>query len=71
MIYGWGISCEITIGWMSLALIGDKSTVLQIMAWYRQVYFIACMIDLRSFGINRNQYIINTYELVRRLCPYS
>ena len=36
VIAGWGISCEITILWMSLDLTDDKSTLVQLMAWRRQ-----------------------------------
>ena len=31
-IHGWGISCEIALRWMSLYLIDDKSTLVQVMA---------------------------------------
>ena len=30
---GWGISYEITLGWMPLDLTNDKSTLVQVMAW--------------------------------------
>ena len=36
VIYGWGISCEFTLRWMSLDLTDDKSTLVQVMAWCRQ-----------------------------------
>ena len=37
MINGWGISCEISIRLLSLDLTDDKSTLVQVMAWCRQV----------------------------------
>ena len=33
---GWGISYEISLRWMPLDLIDDKSTLVQVMAWCRQ-----------------------------------
>ena len=36
VIGGWGISCEIALRWMPLALTADKSTLVQVMAWCRQ-----------------------------------
>ena len=33
VIDGWGISCEIAHRYMSLHLTGDKSTLVQVMAW--------------------------------------
>ena len=32
-IHGWGISHEIALGWKSLDLADDKSTLVQVMAW--------------------------------------
>ena len=36
VISGWGISCEIALRWMPLALTDYKSTLVQVMAWCRQ-----------------------------------
>ena len=36
VIYGWGVSCEIALIWMSLDLTDDQSTLVQVMAWCRQ-----------------------------------
>ena len=36
VIDGWGISCEISLRWMSLHLTDDKSTLVQVMAWCHQ-----------------------------------
>ena len=33
---GWGISYEIALRWMPQGLTGDKSTLVQVMAWCRQ-----------------------------------
>ena len=35
-IDSWGISCEIALRWMSLDLTDDKSTLVQVIAWWRQ-----------------------------------
>ena len=36
VIYGWGISCEIALIWMSLDFTDDQSTLVQVMAWCHQ-----------------------------------
>ena len=36
VIGGWGISCELALGWMSLDLIDNKSTLVQVMTRCRQ-----------------------------------
>ena len=36
VIDGWGISCKIALRWMPLQLTDDKSTLVQVMAWYSQ-----------------------------------
>ena len=36
MIDRWGISCEIAIKWMLQELADNKSTLVQVMAWYHQ-----------------------------------
>ena len=32
----WCISCEIAFNWMPMSRIYDKSTLVQVMVWYRQ-----------------------------------
>ena len=58
-IRGWGISCEIALRWMSLYLIDDTSTLVQVMAWCRQAtshYRNQCWPDLcrhvMTLGLN-------------------
>ena len=34
VIDGWGISCVLALRWMSLNFTDDKSTLVQVMAWY-------------------------------------
>ena len=61
MIDGWGISCEIAIICMSLDLTGDKSTLVQVMAWCRQAashYLNQCWPrPMSPYGITRPQWI--------------
>ena len=37
LIDGWDISCVIALRWLSLDFAGEKSTLVQVMAWCRQV----------------------------------
>ena len=57
VIAGWGISCEIAMIWMSLDLIDDQSTLVQVMAWCRQApshYLIQCWPrSLSPYGVIR------------------
>ena len=61
MIVGWGIYCEIAIIWMSLDLTDDQSTLVQVMAWCRQVtrhYLSQCWpISPSSYGVTRPQWV--------------
>ena len=61
VIDGWGISCEITLRWMSLDLTDDKSTLVQVMAWCRQAtshYLIQCWTRLMSpNGVTRPHWV--------------
>ena len=41
VIDGWGISCKIALGWMSLNLAQDKSTLIQVMAWCHSINSLA------------------------------
>ena len=59
VIDGWGISCEITLRWMSLDLSYDKSTLIQVMAWCHQAtshYLSQCWPRFKSpYGVTRPQ----------------
>ena len=61
MTDGCGISCEIARKWMSLDLIEDKSTLVQVMAWCRQAtshYLSQCWPRSMSlYGISRPQWV--------------
>ena len=54
---GWGISYEIALGWMPQDLTDDKSTLVQVMAWYRHAtshYLSQCWTrSLSPYGITR------------------
>ena len=57
---GWGISHEIALRWMPLDLTGDKSTLIQVMAWCRQAtshYLNRCWLrSISPNGITRPQW---------------
>ena len=61
VIDGWGISCELALRWMSLDLTDDKSTLVQVMAWYRQAtchYLGQCWPrSLSLYGVTRPQWV--------------
>ena len=61
VIAGWGISCKIALRWMSLHLTGDKSTLVQVMAWCCQAishYLSQCWLSsLLPYGITRPQWV--------------
>ena len=56
---GWGISCEIALVWMSLDFTDDQSTLVQVMAWWRQAtshYLSQCWPrSLSAYGFTRPQ----------------
>ena len=56
---GWGISCEIALIWVSLDFTDDQSTLVQVMAWYRQAtshYLSQCWPrSLLPYGVTRPQ----------------
>ena len=60
VIDGWVISSEIALRWMSLALIDDKSTLVQVMAWCCQAtshYLSQCWHrSMSPNGITRPQW---------------
>ena len=61
VIDGWGISCEITLIWMSLDFTDDQSTLVQVMAWCRQAtshYLSQCWPrSLLPYGVTRPQWV--------------
>ena len=61
VIDGWGISFELALGWMLLDLADDKSTLVQVMAWYRQAtshYLSQCWPrSLSPYGVTRPQWV--------------
>ena len=58
---GWVISCELALRWMSLDLIDDNSTLVQVMAWCRQAtshYLSQCWPrSLSPYGVTRPQWV--------------
>ena len=58
---GWGISYEISLRWMPLCLIVDKSTLVQVMAWCRQAtshYLSQCWPrSMLPNGVTRPQWV--------------
>ena len=61
VIDGWGISCELTLRWMSLDLTDDKSALVQVMAWCHQAtshYLSQCWPkSLSPYGVTRPQWV--------------
>ena len=61
VIDGWGISCEITLMWMSLNFTNDQAKLVQVMAWCRQTtshYLSQCWPrSLSPYGVTRPQWI--------------
>ena len=61
MTDGWGISCELALRWMSLDLIDENSTLVQVMAWCRQAaspYLSQWWPrSLLPFGVTRPQWV--------------
>ena len=60
-IYGWGISFEIALSWLSQGFADDKSTLVQVMAWCRQAtshYLSQCWhSSLSPYGVTRPQWV--------------
>ena len=59
VIDGWGISCEIAQIWMSLDFTDDQSTMVQVMAWWRQAtshYQSQCW-PRSPYGVTRPQWV--------------
>ena len=59
--YGTGISCEPVLRWLLLDLTGDKSTLVQVMAWCRQAtshYLSQCWPrSMSPYGTTRLQWV--------------
>ena len=77
MIGGWNIFSKIALKWMSLDLIDDKSTLVQVMAWCHQAtshYPSQCWTrSVSPYGVTRPQWVkCNPGDLltseVLRLC---
>ena len=71
VIDGWGISCELTLRWMSLDLTNDKSTLVQVMAWCRQAtrhYLNQCWPkSVSPNGVTRPQWV-NVMTIYQTRC---
>ena len=71
---GWGISYEIALRWMPLDLTGDKSKLVQVMAWCLQAtshYLSQCWPrSLSPYDVNRPQWVkkINIVMALRYSC---
>ena len=67
VIDGWGISYEISLIWMSLGFTGDKSTLVQVMAWCHQAsshYLSQCWLSpLSPYGVTRRQWVKMAYMI--------
>ena len=65
VIDGWGISCKITLIWMSLEFSDAQSTLVQEMAWCRQAasyYPSQCWPRFLSpSGVTRPQWVLNCW----------
>ena len=61
MTDGWGISCKIVLRWMPQDLTDDKSTLVQVMAWYHQATS-HCLSQcwhrfMSQYGVTRPQWV--------------
>ena len=67
VIFGWGISYEIALRWMSLDLTDDRSTLVQVMAWCRQAtshYLSQCWPrSMSPYGVTRPQWVNTKHEV--------
>ena len=82
LIHGWGISCEISLRWISPDLIGNNSALVQVMTWCQQTtnYNLSqCWPSFLSpYGITRphwlNSPLGNTSDIifyVKKECYHS
>ena len=79
MTDGWDISCKIALRWMPLDLTDDKSTLVQVMAWCRQVtsHYLSQWWprSLSPYGVTRPQWVNSlltgtSIKFVNDLCPW-
>ena len=65
---GWGTSCEIALRWMPLDLTGDKSTLVQVMAWCPQAtshYLSQCWPrSMSPNGVTKPQWVNSWRKLL-------
>ena len=70
IIGGWDIFCKIALRWMSLDLIDDKSTLVQVMVWCCQAtshYLSQCWPrSMSPYGVTRPQWV-NDFSF--GMCP--
>ena len=75
IIGGRGISCKMTLRWLSLDLNDDKSTLVQVMAWCRQAtshYLSQCWpISMPLYGHNELRYEVSFVNSNSDLCSLS
>ena len=61
VIDGWGISCELVLTWISFNLTDDKSTLVQVMAWFCQAtsHYLSQWWprSLSPYGVTRPQWV--------------
>ena len=62
LIDGWGISCEITLRWMSLDVSDEKSALVQVVAWCHEAtshHLSRCDLDLCCYmaSLGHNEFI--------------
>ena len=73
VIDGWVISFEFALIWLSMELNGDKSTLVQVMAWCRQAtshYLSQCWLrSLSPYGVTRPQWVRGLLWVVNSLWP--
>ena len=66
---GWSISYKIALRWMPQDLTDDKSTLVQVLAWWRQAtshYLSQCWpTSMSPYGVTRPQWVKSHYQ--RRL----
>ena len=69
VIDGWGISCEIALIWMSLDIIDDQSTLVQVMVWCRQATSQYWPRSLSPYGVTRPQWV--KYQMLSSESKYT
>ena len=72
VIDGWGISCEISLIWISLDFADDLSTLVQVMAWCHQAtshYLNQCWPrSPMPYGVTRHQWVNGEILIKCRFC---